>query len=228
MLKVKLTLKRKVIALVILASLLPVLVVFLLVNRFQTAVSETATTELGTLAMANVVQIATDVYGLCETANDLIQQKINNDLKVADDLLRQHKTVGLSPESVSWEAINQFTQQTKSVLLPQFLVGGTWIGKNRELSSATPIVDDVKRLVGGTCTIFQKMNDAGDMLRVATNVEGLDKKRAIGTFIPALNADGTPSPVVASVMKGQPYRGLAYVVNAWYLTAYEPLRADSG
>ena len=228
MLKVKLTLKRKVVALVTLAALLPVLAVFLLVNRFQTSVSETTSNELRELAMMNIAQIAKDVYGLCDTANDLIQQKINNDLKVADDLLKQHKTVSLSPESVSWEAINQFTQQTKNVLLPQFLVGGTWLGKNREFSSPTPIVDDVKRLVGGTCTICQRMNETGDMLRVATNVEGLDKKRAIGTYIPALNADGTPSPIVASVIKGQPYRGLAFVVNTWYLTAYEPLKDVNG
>jgi methyl-accepting chemotaxis protein WspA len=228
MLKVKLTLKRKVVALVVLAALLPVLTIFLLVNRFQTSVSQVTAKELKSLAMMNIAQIARDVYGLCETANDLIQQKINNDLKVADDLLRQHKTVGLSQDSVTWEAVNQFTQQSQTVILPHFMVGGTWLGKNRELSSPTPIVDDVKRLIGGTCTIFQRMNEGGDMLRVATNVVTLDQKRAIGTFIPALNADGTPNAVVAAIMKGQPYRGLAFVVNTWYLTAYEPLKDPRG
>jgi len=228
MLNVKVTLKRKVAALSVLATLLPVLTIFLLVYRFQATVSQTATKELELLAMTNIAQIATDIYGLCETSNDLIQQKINHDLNVARELLQQRKTVGLSPERISWEAINQVTNQSQPVLLPKLLVGGSWLGKNNDFNVATPIIDDAKRLVGGTCTIFQKMNDAGDMLRVATNVEGLDKKRAIGTFIPALNVDGTPTPVVASVMKGQPYRGLAYVVNAWYLTAYEPLRDDGG
>lgn len=228
MLNVKLTLKRKVVALTVLAALLPVLTIFLLVNRFQASVSETASKELGTLAMTNIAQIAQDVYGLCETANDLIQQKINHDLNVARELLRQRKTVGLSAERISWDAVNQVTNESQPVLLPKFLIGGSWLEKNSDFSNFTPIIDDAKRLVGGTCTIFQKMNDAGDMLRVATNVEGLDKKRAIGTFIPALNTDGTPNPVVASIMRGQPYRGLAYVVNDWYLTAYEPLRDDGG
>ena len=95
MLKVKLTLKRKVIALVVLAALLPVLTIFILVERFQTSVSEIATNELKTVAMMNLYQIAKDVYGLCETANDLIQQKINSDMKMAKELLRQHKTVDL-------------------------------------------------------------------------------------------------------------------------------------
>jgi len=228
MLKIKLTLKRKVVALSILAALLPVLAIFLLVNRFQTSVSQVASKELQALAMRNIAQIAVDVYGLCETANDLIQHKINNDLKVAEDLLRQHKTVGLGQDSITWEAIDQFTQKAQSIALPQFQIGGNWIGKNREASSPTPIVDDVKRLIGGTCTIFQRMNEAGDMLRVATNVMTLEQKRAIGTFIPALNADGSPNPVVAAAIKGEPYRGLAYVVNAWYLSAYEPLKDVRG
>ena len=176
-----------------------------------------AAKELHGLAMTNIAQIAVDVYGLCETANDLIQHKINNNLKVAEDLLRQRKTIGLGQESIIWEAVNQFDEKKQSLVLPQFLVGGTWIGKNLEPSSPTPIVDDVKRLIGGTCTIFQRMNEAGDMLRVATNVMTLTQKRAIGTFIPAVNTDGTPNAVVAAVMKGESYRGLAYVVNAWYL-----------
>ena len=228
MLKIKLTLKRKVVALVVLAALLPVLTIFLLVNRFQTSVSQVAAKELQGLAMTNIAQIAVDVYGLCETANDLIQHKINNNLKVAEDLLRQRKTIGLGQESIIWEAVNQFDEKKQSLVLPQFLVGGTWIGKNLEPSSPTPIVDDVKRLIGGTCTIFQRMNEAGDMLRVATNVMTLTQKRAIGTFIPAVNTDGTPNAVVAAVMKGESYRGLAYVVNAWYLSAYEPLKDGRG
>jgi methyl-accepting chemotaxis protein len=227
-LKVKLTLKRKVVALAVLAALLPVLTIFLLVNRFQASVSQTATKELGTLAMTNIAQIALDVYGLCETSHDLIQQKIDHDLNVARELLRQRRTIELSSELISWNAVNQVTKQSRVVLLPKLMVGGSWLGKNSDFTAVTPIIDDVQRLVGGTCTIFQKMDDAGDMLRVATNVEGLDKKRAIGTFIPALNADGTSNLVVAAVMKGQPYRGLAYVVNTWYLTAYEPLRDNGG
>jgi methyl-accepting chemotaxis protein len=92
----------------------------------------------------------------------------------------------------------------------------------------TPVVDQVKKLVGGTATIFQRINEEGDILRVATNVEKLDGTRAIGTYIPAVNPDGAPNPVVSTVMKGKTYRGIAYVVNAWYITAYEPIFDQAG
>jgi methyl-accepting chemotaxis protein len=77
--------------------------------------------------------------------------------------------------------------------------------------------------VGGACTVFQRMNDAGEMLRVCTNVRKQDGNRAIGTYIPAVQPDGKPNPVVASLLKGETYVGRAFVVNAWYITAYEPI-----
>jgi ABC-type transporter Mla subunit MlaD len=66
------------------------------------------------------------------------------------------------------------------------------------------------------------MNDRGDMLRVATNVEKADGNRAIGTYIPHT------SPVVQTVLSGKTFSGRAFVVDRWYITAYEPLRDDTG
>ncbi len=64
------------------------------------------------------------------------------------------------------------------------------------------------------------------MLRVCTNVQKLDGKRAIGTFIPAVNPNGSPNTVVSTVLKGNTFNGRAFVVNAWYMTAYEPIYDD--
>ncbi len=48
------------------------------------------------------------------------------------------------------------------------------------------------------------MNDAGDMLRVSTNVAKQDGTCAIGTFIPATNPDGVKS----GDFRGDARRGL--------------------
>ena len=66
-----------------------------------------------------------------------------------------------------------------------------------------------------TTTIFQKI-DSG-YVRVSTNVLNLDGSRAVGTYIP------NGSPVVQTIETGKVYIGRAYVVNDWYITAYEPL-----
>lgn len=76
------------------------------------------------------------------------------------------------------------------------------------------IVDEIARLTGDTCTIFQ-----GDT-RVATNVIR-DGKRAVGTKV---------SDEVARVVlqEGRVFSGEANVVGVKYQTAYKPIRDESG
>jgi two-component system NtrC family sensor kinase len=93
--------------------------------------------------------------------------------------------------------------------------GGILLNRNYE------IVDKIKETIFqnvvyqgkdiGTATIFQ------DDLRISTNVRNTDGDRAIGTRI----AEDVYNQVV---IKGEPWIGRAYVVNDWYITAYEPIR----
>ncbi|HTY38293.1 MAG TPA: cache domain-containing protein [Bacteroidota bacterium] len=95
------------------------------------------------------------------------------------------------------------------------LIGGVLLNRNFE------IVDKIKDIVHegqiyegkeiGTATIFQ-----GD-LRISTNVKNADGSRAIGTLV--------SSEVYDAVLKqGRRWVGEAFVVNATYITAYEPIR----
>jgi two-component system NtrC family sensor kinase len=83
------------------------------------------------------------------------------------------------------------------------------------------IVDEVKQTVFqgevykgrdiGTATIFQ------DDVRISTNVHNEDGSRAIGTRV---SADVYQHVVI----DGNQYVGRAFVVNNWYITAYEPIK----
>jgi len=87
------------------------------------------------------------------------------------------------------------------------------------------IVDEIKQTVFegltyggqdiGTATIFQ------DDVRISTNVRNEDGSRAIATRI----QEEVYHRVVG---EGRPWIGRAYVVNNWYITAYEPIRDPSG
>ena len=165
---------------------------------------------------------------LCKTQQEGLEKVLGHNLKVADLLLSQAGAVGVSESEHTWTAVNQFSKEKQEAKLPVLKIGETVLTPNTAVETKTPIVDDVTALVGGVCTIFQKMNEQGDMLRVATNVQTLDKTRAVGTFIPAVNPDGKPNPVVSLVMKGETYVGRAFVVNAWYLTAYKPILDAQG
>ena len=224
----RISLRNKIYGLALVAAVLPIVVPLLLLLHFRGSVSQKATREMMSLAEANVDQAAKDSYGLCETANDLLQRRVNQNLAVARRILAQKGGIATGSGTVRWQAINQFTQGVVEVTLPQMLIGGVPATRNRSFQLTSPFVDEVTYLVGSAVTVFQRMDEAGDMLRVATTVAATDGNRGIGTYIPAVGPDGAPNPAVAAVLRGDTYRGTAFVVNDWYVAAYEPLRDRSG
>ena len=184
--------------------------------------------EVDELIDADLDHITQGIYSLVQTENETVQQQVDYNLNVARHVLANAGAVSLSKETVTWAAISQFTNAPAQIQLPKTLIGNRWLGQNTNPDVETAVVDEVTRLVGETATIFQRMNETGDMLRVATTVRNAEGKRAIGTYIPALHPDGTSNPVIDAVLKGKTYHGRAFVVNAWYLTAYEPIKDGAG
>lgn len=189
---------------------------------------EIARAETFRLALEGQERVVSGIVAMLASQQEVLEEKVSYDLNVARDLLTQTGQVSFSEETVEWQAINQGTQRMARQELPRMMVGDIWLGQNDDPARPSPLVDRVRELVGGTCTIFQRMNEQGDMLRVATNVETLENRRAIGTYIPAIGPEGVPNPVLAAVLAGKPYTGRAFVVNRWYVTAYEPILDDQG
>ncbi|MBS2097078.1 methyl-accepting chemotaxis protein [Carboxylicivirga linearis] len=110
---------------------------------------------------------------------------------------------------IDFNATNQITKDQKYVSLDKWTINGETIqGENS-------IVDAIKDKIGGTATIFQRIEDG--YLRISTNVINNEGKRAIGTYIP------DSSPVAQTISSGKAFFGRAFVVNDWYLTGYSPI-----
>ncbi len=216
-------LRTKLLTIGILLTVIPLLTVSIIVYLQNTKMVSVSDEENTKMAYADLDHITKNIYALCETQQEIIQENVNSSLKVAHDVFKNTGQVGFSEEAVTWNAVNQNSKVASRIELPKMFAGETWLSPNTEMGKTSPIVDKVKTLSGATCTIFQRMNDAGDMLRVCTNVQGADGSRAIGTYIPKVNPDGTTNTVVSAVLGGQTYKGRAYVVNKWYITAYEPI-----
>lgn len=216
-------LRTKLLSCGIILTLVPLLIlscIFLWQNK---KILATSADESKKLANADLEHIADLLYRTVAASHEGNQLLLKNSLNVAKEMVASYEGVSLSSEKVSWEVINQNTKVAARLELPKMLVGGQWLGQVTQMRETVAIVDQVKKLAGCTSTIFQVMNSEGDMLRVATNVAKEDGSRAIGTYIPARNPDGTANAVIGSIMRGEGYMGRAVVVNAWYLTAYEPL-----
>ncbi|HOK66589.1 MAG TPA: methyl-accepting chemotaxis protein [Anaerohalosphaeraceae bacterium] len=219
----KMALKTKLLMYGLILTLVPLLVILAMVTIQNRQMASAAEEESTKMAYTDLDHIAQHIYNMLQVEQLSIQENINQSLRVARDIFNQTGAVRLDESSVTWQAVNQFSQSSQTVTLPKMMVGDTWLGQNTSRQVPSPIVDKVKDLMGVTCTIFQRMNEQGDMLRVCTNVEKKDGTRAIGTFIPKTQPDGTPNPVVSAILQGQRYEGRAFVVDRWYITAYEPI-----
>jgi two-component system NtrC family sensor kinase len=93
--------------------------------------------------------------------------------------------------------------------------GGKLLNRNYEIVDLIKqtVYEDVKYKGQdiGTATIFQ------DDLRISTNVRNEDGTRAIGTRV----SEEVYNQVI---IQGEPWIDRAYVVNNWYITAYEPIK----
>ncbi|MHB8637110.1 MAG: Cache 3/Cache 2 fusion domain-containing protein [Fimbriimonadaceae bacterium] len=188
----------------------------------------TARAVIHSLVEGTTVDTSAAILRLIAAQDEGLRKEVDGQLNVVRDIRNQAGPLTFSKDRVRWIAENQFTHATRSVAVPKMLFGGKWLGQNANALIRTPIVDDAQALVGGTMTIFERMNPHGDMIRVATNVLKDNGDRAIGTFIPATNSDGAPNPVVKKVLGGGTYRGVAWIVNGYYVADYEPLRDGSG
>lgn len=174
-------------------------------------------------AFGESAKIAKNTQLLCASTEARNQKDLNIGLGVAREMVTQAGGVHLAGETVAWEAVDQVTKQSSTQALPKVMLGARWLGQSTAASDLVPVVDDVRRYTGSFCTIFQRMNDDGDMLRVATSVLKADGTRALGTYIPAKNPDGAANPIIQSVLRGETYRGRAFVVTDWHAAAYEPI-----
>ena len=167
------------------------------------------------LGRAMIKNIADEIYKTVELQNSITQEKIDSDLAFMDMELAGYGRFALDEaRPANMTAVNQVTKAAAPVTMPTLMAGG------QAITGDFAIVDKVQKAVGGTATIFQVL--PGKLLRVSTNVRTLDGARAVGTYIP------DDSPVYKAVMAGETFRGKAFVVNAWYLTAYKPVRDEAG
>ena len=221
--RLRLSLRQQITTLAILAAFCATAIVAALVLINQKSAGSSVSNQVNSFTEDRVARAAQKASNVCDIAEAYIQRSLDTNLTVAYGGLKRAGGIHSGAQTVSWNATNQFSGARTVITAPLWSIGGTGLRGDRSLDHPIPVIDDVTEQTGDTVTLFQRVNEAGDMLRVATSVIASDGQRAINTYIPAVQPDGTLDPVVKTILAGQAYRGRAYVVNAWYSTDYEPL-----
>ena len=162
---------------------------------------------------SDLEHIVGNIHAMCRAQQELLQNKITAGLNTAHYVFFQNgRSVSISHDQfVEFTSQDQSTNELSRVRVPLWSIGG------KPITQDYTLVDRVQKLVGGTCTVFQR-TEGDRLLRISTNVLHANGTRAVGTYLPPSNE------VAKTILRGETYRGRAFVVNAWYITAYEPIR----
>jgi len=223
-----LSLRQQISALGTLSALLATVTVAILVLVNERSASKAVSNEVIGMMQDRLAGSAEKTYSICKLSQDFVQKAVDTSLSFGEVAFRQAGGIQITGKTTTWNGVNQFNQAHNVFTVPQWALKGTPLTLDRSFEHPIPVIDDIAKQTNATVTLFQRVNPAGDMLRVATTVAASDGQRAIGTYNPAIMPDGSPNPVVKTVLSGQVHRGRAFVVNAWYTTAYEPLRNAKG
>ncbi len=223
----RMSLRVKIVLVGAALALVPMAVTLTVVWRQNQSMSRTAREGSIELADKDLRHIVDNVNKMALSSRTLLDKLVEKDLATTRSALAHAGGASFESPPVNWDARNQFTGETMRVSLPRLHIGREPAGQVRDPQGRVPVVDEVIPS-GGGATIFQRMNEAGDMLRVATSVMEASGQRAIGTYIPARNPDGSENPVVSAALNGKPYLGRARVADDWHLAAYEPLKNRGG
>jgi PAS domain S-box-containing protein len=190
----------------ILISLVVAVVVFAF---FLVNISRNSIYELAEKGMQ--LEVST-IKKMFEREKELKLEKVKTELKVGHRIFYNNPLI-IENSITKVEAENQFTHKIHQTTIRNIY----W--NNKLLFNSKEFPDEMYKLFGGTATIFQKI-DSG-YLRVSTNVLNEDGSPAVNTFIPH------SSPVFMTISRGDTYYGRAFVINDWYITAYEPIVVEN-
>lgn len=219
----KMSLRGSIVGLAIMAAIMPVLATLLFIPIQRNIVKKNIADEMDISAKYETMEVAEMVYNMCKVTQVGLEKRLAGHLVGANAELARLGGCSFSNELVNWSVRNQTTSEKAEVALPKIFLGETFLAPNPDFAVKSPLVDVVTEFTHAYCTIFQRMNERGDMLRVCTSVPDAGNKRAIGTFIPFQLPDGTDNPAMLKVLKGETYFGRALVMNQWHAAAYQPI-----
>lgn len=228
----KLGLGKIIVGIGALSALLPVMVMVAQTFMTRRGIIRMADIEVVKMAEFNTSQIAKDVYGMCHLSWTSFSARNEQCRRIGMGTLRDLGEVSLGDGKdgvVKWRAVNQNDENAVIELeLPSFTFGGQPVRFNDDPGVRSDIVDDIGDATGVECSIFQRMNPAGDMLRVASTVTSKNGKRFIGTYIPAIDPDGQPNECVKRLLDGRHHGGLMDAGEHLFISNYEPLFDNQG
>ncbi len=221
----RLGLRTKLVALALAAAALPVAAFVTLTAVGRRSASREIDVELDAIARMNLGQYVRDLYVACGTIDALLAPRLWQGHSQLQRGLRNAGGLSWDGPLVRWEVPGA---PGGLVAASQVRLGDRPLSKERSFDVPEPAVDALAREAGILAILYQRLNERGDMLAVASSVPAEDGSRLTGSLLPAAAADGSAEPSVVRALAGSGHRAMARLGGRMYLTSTEPIRDASG
>ena len=218
-------LRTKLVALALAAAALPVLAFVALTASGRRSSSRDVAAELESVARMNLGQYVRDLYTTCGTIDGLLAPRLTEGLSHFQRLVREAGGISWSGPLIRWELASLPGQ---SLAAPLVSVGKRPLAAQRSFNLPQPVVDELNTSTGVLSTIYQRLDDRGDMLAIASSIQAEGGLRMTGSLLPAATPDGSPEPAVVAALAGATHRAMVRIGGRLFLTSTEPLRDPSG
>ncbi|MFW5489505.1 MAG: methyl-accepting chemotaxis protein [Desulfovibrio sp.] len=221
-------LRNKITTLAVAAALLPVLVTVAVTLTEERHVSQVISHEIDNMAQETITHVALDLYNLCDTTNTFVEEFVAQAAKGTQKIVAESKgfAMGQPRELV---VHNDRTGKPKTIYMSVLKLGDEQIVPTTDANVRVPLVDDVFEITGVPCTIYQRMDNQGDMLRIASSVPTKDGSRGgLLGYIPYKNADGQIHQVLKNILEGKEYVGFNQAQGQNWMVNYLPIQSNNG
>ena len=222
-----LNLRRKIFILTAAAATLPVVIVLGLASTLERRMVSGIRSISTSSAHAELSEVCNILYNRFDAFNNYLESEVTQEIKVADRMLLERGGLEFASGTEAWSGVNQQTNAVLKLTLPSVRLAGRIISPDASKQPSS-VVDDLASLTFGVVSVFQRVNEQGDMLIVATTVINEHGDHALGLLISAYRQDGSSNPLVASVLRGETYVGPSIFNGTRYIGAFRGLRDRSG
>ena len=229
------SMSKTLILFALLVSALPVFAMAILLWSTKSEIREISDDQFDKIAVKATRQMAEDSMRICR----IIFRAQSHAAEAAAASMRARFAELGSPRLVPGRhEVLVFSQNNKlareRVKIPALRFGNTELKLNFSGDSSIEsssgkikeVLDSLKSDTGLDFSLFVKMGEGGEMLRVASTYLDLSNKEYVGAYIPSSGADG--GELVRTLLAKKNYSGATHPVDAGFLAVYEPLVSDMG
>jgi hypothetical protein len=135
-------------------AMVPLFVIFFISIVQIQRMNRVAENDNRAMALSQLTTISQSVMPIINDHNDMIMNSLKDSMNVARDLIQKSGGLTVSGDTVLWKAVNQLTQETVDSSLPKMQLVNTWLGQIDDMGQVVPLVDEISKNFGHTCTIF--------------------------------------------------------------------------